>query len=74
MFHPQGLLALGLVLPPIDTDYENGMRLLQRVWVAKFDVDDTNKKLAARLVLAPFELKCHLKKKTTKQLIFANPW
>ena len=40
-----------LVLPALDSDYENGMRLLQRTWVAKYDVEDINKQWAARFVV-----------------------
>lgn len=39
-----------LVLPSVDADLEDGMRLLQRVTVAKYDVEDSNKHLAERFV------------------------
>ncbi len=44
----QALLSVQMVLPMADTDYENGMKLLQRVWVAQYDTDDCNKQLARR--------------------------
>ena len=37
-----------LVLPTVDSDYENGVNLMQRTWVAKYDVEDLNKQLADR--------------------------
>ena len=37
-----------LVLPTVDADYENGINLIQRTWVAKYDVEDLNKQLADR--------------------------
>ena len=37
-----------LVLPTVDADYQNGINLIQRTWVAKYDVEDLNKQLADR--------------------------
>ena len=41
-----------LVLPALDSDYENAVKLIQRTWVAKYDVEDVNKHLAERFVVS----------------------
>ncbi|XP_033102350.1 eIF-2-alpha kinase activator GCN1-like [Anneissia japonica] len=45
----QGLQALVTVLPTVDTDTYNGLRVVQRVCVAKLDVDEHIKKIAESL-------------------------
>ncbi|XP_029423052.1 eIF-2-alpha kinase activator GCN1 isoform X3 [Nannospalax galili] len=45
----RGLLELHLVLPAPDTDEKNGLKLLRRLWVVKFDKEDEIRKLAERL-------------------------
>ncbi|KAK7803834.1 hypothetical protein U0070_027292 [Myodes glareolus] len=45
----RGLMELQLVLPAPDTDEKNGLNLLRRLWVVKFDKDDEIRKLAERL-------------------------
>ncbi|XP_006818140.1 LOW QUALITY PROTEIN: stalled ribosome sensor GCN1-like [Saccoglossus kowalevskii] len=45
----QGLLALTLILPTTDVNYEEAIKLTQRVWVAKHDTEEDNVKLADRL-------------------------
>lgn len=44
----QGLMELHLVLPAPDTDEKNGLNLLRRLWVVKFDKEDEIRKLAER--------------------------
>ena len=47
--HPsQGLLELHMVLPAPDTDEKNGLNLLRRLWVVKFDKEEEIRKLAER--------------------------
>lgn len=41
-------MELQLVLPAPDTDEKNGLNLLRRLWVVKFDKDDEIRKLAER--------------------------
>ncbi|XP_038618375.1 eIF-2-alpha kinase activator GCN1 [Tachyglossus aculeatus] len=45
----RGLSELRLVLPTPDSDEKNGMDLLRRLWVVKFDVEEEIRKLAERL-------------------------
>ncbi|GAB1290067.1 eIF-2-alpha kinase activator GCN1 [Apodemus speciosus] len=45
----RGLMELHLVLPTPDTDEKNGLNLLRRLWVVKFDKEDEIRKLAERL-------------------------
>uniref|UniRef100_A0A2K6QTG3 Stalled ribosome sensor GCN1 n=1 Tax=Rhinopithecus roxellana TaxID=61622 RepID=A0A2K6QTG3_RHIRO len=48
--HPfQGLMELHMVLPAPDTDEKNGLNLLRRLWVVKFDKEEEIRKLAERL-------------------------
>lgn len=42
-------MELHLVLPAPDTDEKNGLNLLRRLWVVKFDKEDEIRKLAERL-------------------------
>lgn len=44
----QGLMELHLVLPAPDTDEKNGLNLLRRLWVVKFDKEEEIRKLAER--------------------------
>lgn len=44
----QGLLELHMVLPAPDTDEKNGLNLLRRLWVVKFDKEEEIRKLAER--------------------------
>ena len=44
----QALLMLEEVLPTPDVDYTNGLQLMKRIWVARFDVEEENVKLADR--------------------------
>lgn len=44
----QGLMELHMVLPAPDTDEKNGLNLLRRLWVVKFDKDEEIRKLAER--------------------------
>lgn len=49
--HPtpsQGLMELHMVLPAPDTDEKNGLNLLRRLWVVKFDKEEEIRKLAER--------------------------
>lgn len=49
--HPtlvQGLMELHMVLPTPDTDEKNGLNLLRRLWVVKFDKEEEIRKLAER--------------------------
>ena len=49
--HPtpsQGLMELHMVLPAPDTDEKNGLNLLRRLWVVKFDKEEEIQKLAER--------------------------
>ncbi|XP_071945406.1 stalled ribosome sensor GCN1-like [Antedon mediterranea] len=43
------LKALVFVLPTIDADAYNGLRVIQRIWVAKLDVNEHTKKVAESL-------------------------
>ncbi|XP_069071140.1 stalled ribosome sensor GCN1 isoform X2 [Pleurodeles waltl] len=45
----RGLMELQMVLPTPDSDEKNGVNLLHRLWVVKFDVEDEIKILAERL-------------------------
>ncbi|NXE34968.1 GCN1 kinase, partial [Ptilorrhoa leucosticta] len=45
----RGLMELQMVLPTPDSDEKNGLNLLRRLWVVKFDVEDEIQKLAGRL-------------------------
>ncbi|OWK14094.1 hypothetical protein Celaphus_00000247 [Cervus elaphus hippelaphus] len=47
----RGLLELHMVLPAPDTDEKNGLNLLRRLWVVKFDKEEEIRKLAERLWL-----------------------
>ncbi|KAF8792212.1 eIF-2-alpha kinase activator GCN1 like protein [Argiope bruennichi] len=44
-----GLKSLELVLPQPDTDYENGMQVVRRIFVACFDPVEENREIAERL-------------------------
>lgn len=44
----QGLTELHMVLPAPDTDEKNGLNLLRRLWVVKFDKEEEIRKLAER--------------------------
>ncbi|XP_014444459.1 eIF-2-alpha kinase activator GCN1 [Tupaia chinensis] len=48
----RGLMELHMVLPTPDTDEKNGLNLLRRLWVVKFDKEEEIRKLAERLWLA----------------------
>ncbi|XP_053784029.1 stalled ribosome sensor GCN1 [Desmodus rotundus] len=45
----RGLMELHMVLPTPDTDEKNGLNLLRRLWVVKFDKEEEIRKLAERL-------------------------
>ncbi|EMP24440.1 Translational activator GCN1 [Chelonia mydas] len=45
----RGLMELQMVLPTPDSDEKNGLNLLRRLWVVKFDVEDEIRKLAETL-------------------------
>ncbi|XP_053135159.1 eIF-2-alpha kinase activator GCN1 [Hemicordylus capensis] len=45
----RGLMELQLVLPTPDSDEKNGLNLLRRLWVVKFDRDEEIRMLAERL-------------------------
>ncbi|XP_077016110.1 stalled ribosome sensor GCN1 [Tamandua tetradactyla] len=45
----RGLMELHLVLPAPDTDEKNGLNLLRRLWVVRFDKEEEIQKLAERL-------------------------
>ncbi|KAK2523012.1 Gcn1 [Columba guinea] len=45
----RGLMELQMVLPTPDSDEKNGLNLLRRLWVVKFDVEDEIQRLAGRL-------------------------
>ncbi|XP_019583398.2 stalled ribosome sensor GCN1 [Rhinolophus sinicus] len=45
----RGLMELHMVLPVPDTDEKNGLNLLRRLWVVKFDQEEEIRKLAERL-------------------------
>ncbi|XP_019394778.1 PREDICTED: eIF-2-alpha kinase activator GCN1 isoform X1 [Crocodylus porosus] len=45
----RGLMEMQMVLPTPDSDEKNGLNLLRRLWVVKFDVEDEIRKLAERL-------------------------
>ncbi|XP_012869831.1 PREDICTED: translational activator GCN1 isoform X1 [Dipodomys ordii] len=47
----RGLMELQLVLPTPDSDEKNGLSLLRRLWVVKFDKEEEVQKLAERLWL-----------------------
>nr|XP_015287110.2 eIF-2-alpha kinase activator GCN1 isoform X1 [Macaca fascicularis] len=47
----RGLMELHMVLPAPDTDEKNGLNLLRRLWVVKFDKEEEIRKLAERLWL-----------------------
>lgn len=37
-----------MVLPTVDSDEKNGLNLLRRVWVGRFDVEEEGRALAER--------------------------
>lgn len=41
-------MEMQMVLPTPDSDEKNGLNLLRRLWVVKFDVEDEIRKLAER--------------------------
>lgn len=41
-------MELQMVLPTPDSDENNGLNLLRRLWVVRFDVEDEIQKLAER--------------------------
>lgn len=41
-------MELHMVLPVPDTDEKNGLNLLRRLWVVKFDQEEEIRKLAER--------------------------
>ncbi|XP_011803991.1 PREDICTED: translational activator GCN1 [Colobus angolensis palliatus] len=45
----RGLMELHMILPAPDTDEKNGLNLLRRLWVVKFDKEEEIRKLAERL-------------------------
>nr|XP_017516713.2 eIF-2-alpha kinase activator GCN1 isoform X1 [Manis javanica] len=45
----RGLMELHMVLPAPSTDEKNGLNLLRRLWVVKFDKEEEIRKLAERL-------------------------
>ncbi|KAF5929238.1 hypothetical protein HPG69_019259 [Diceros bicornis minor] len=45
----RGLMELHMVLPAPDTDEKNGLNLLRRLWVVKFDREEEIRKLAESL-------------------------
>ncbi|KAF7238429.1 eIF-2-alpha kinase activator GCN1 [Varanus komodoensis] len=45
----RGLMELQMVLPTPDSDQENGLNLLRRLWVVKFDREEVIRTLAERL-------------------------
>ncbi|XP_030316225.1 eIF-2-alpha kinase activator GCN1 isoform X2 [Calypte anna] len=45
----RGLMELQMVLPTPDSDEKNGLNLLRRLWVVKFDVEEEIQKLAEML-------------------------
>uniref|UniRef100_A0A8C2VN10 GCN1 activator of EIF2AK4 n=1 Tax=Chinchilla lanigera TaxID=34839 RepID=A0A8C2VN10_CHILA len=45
----RGLMELHMVLPTPDTDEKNGLNLLRRLWVIKFDKEEEIRKLAEML-------------------------
>ncbi|KAM5311577.1 stalled ribosome sensor GCN1 [Glossophaga mutica] len=45
----RGLMELHMVLPTPDTDEKNGLNLLRRLWVVKFDKEEEIRQLAERL-------------------------
>ncbi|XP_006019968.1 eIF-2-alpha kinase activator GCN1 [Alligator sinensis] len=45
----RGLMEMQMVLPTPDSDEKNGLNLLRRLWVVKFDMEDEIRKLAERL-------------------------
>lgn len=49
LLHMQGLLEMEFALPT-DSSEASGLHLLQRVWVAKFDMEQEIKDLAEKYV------------------------
>ncbi|XP_051887942.1 eIF-2-alpha kinase activator GCN1 [Pristis pectinata] len=45
----RGLLEMNMVLPTPDSDEKNGLKLLRRLWVSQFDVDDESRLQAKKL-------------------------
>ncbi|XP_072911784.1 stalled ribosome sensor GCN1 [Hemitrygon akajei] len=45
----RGLLEMNMVLPTPDSDEKNGLKLLRRLWVSQFDVDDESRMQAKKL-------------------------
>ena len=39
-----------LILPTPDVDYDNALTLMRRLWIAKYDPEEENVKLADRCV------------------------
>lgn len=46
----QALNELQLCLPTPDVDFDEGLNLVRRVWIARFDVEEDNRKLAEKSV------------------------
>ena len=55
----QALTILSEVLPLIDADPRGRLRVLLRTWVAKFDIDDGNRKLAEGWENEPYSSSCY---------------
>ena len=39
---------MSMVLPMPDSDYDNGMQLMRRVWVARHEIEEENTAMAER--------------------------
>lgn len=44
----QGLICMSLELPIVDEDFENGLKLVQRIWVARHDPEEAIKEQALK--------------------------
>lgn len=70
----RGLTAMVDVLPRIEDDYEFGLKLIRRVWVARFDVNEENIDLADALwINAKFEVPIVLTDELLKDVIHPEP-
>lgn len=70
----RGLTAMVNVLPRIEDDYDFGLKLIRRVWVARFDVNEENIDLADALwTNAKFEVPIVLTDELLKDVIHPEP-
>lgn len=70
----RGMTAMMKVLPRIEDDFEFGLRLTRRLWVARFDVEDENRDIADALwTEGKFEVPLVMTDELLKDIIHPEP-